>query len=495
MATSSGLVFTLTLLATCVLSGFCWDSDDFELFDLVEEVNANFYEVLEIDQSATTSEVRKAYRRASLLYHPDKNDAENAEEKFRQIVAIYEVLKDAQKREKYNQVLVEGLPDWRQPVYYYRRARKMGLYELAMVLAVIITIGQYFVAWGIYIERRLVLEEVLSTKKKKEKKKKKQVTSETDVVEEEELQSIPFPRVLDLWPFQLSVFLFYSVYNLPDTVKEWQEERKRRKEEAEEEERARALELEAEPEEVTRKPKKRAPTELPEYSNEMYASVQSSMNRTSSQADVKEKPNSQLKKGEWTDEELVFLSKAVNKFPGGTPQRWEKIADMVGRSVSEVTAKVKGTKGSYSVNVSSTVQSSGYHADSSGLIKDEIISQQDNSTREFEVDNKANQEVRRRQQPTKVPKTGESSEKSKTVSVPRTAAVPDGAEDAAAWTQNQQTIFEWALKQYPKGTDKRWDRVSEHIPGKTKEDCVARFKLLAELISKKKKMVQGGQER
>ena len=36
------------------------------------------------------------------------------------------------------------------------------------------------------------------------------------------------------------------------------------------------------------------------------------------------------------------------------------------------------------------------------------------------------------------------------------------------WTQNQQTIFEWALKQYPKGTEARWDKVADHIPGKSK---------------------------
>lgn len=43
-----------------------------------------------------------------------------------------------------------------------------------------------------------------------------------------------------------------------------------------------------------------------------------------------------LQGGEWSEEELVLLAKAVNKFPGGTPKRWEKIADMVGRSVDDV---------------------------------------------------------------------------------------------------------------------------------------------------------------
>lgn len=37
-----------------------------------------------------------------------------------------------------------------------------------------------------------------------------------------------------------------------------------------------------------------------------------------------------------------------------------------------------------------------------------------------------------------------------------------------SWTQNQQMILEWALKQYPKGTDQRWEKIAEHIPGKTK---------------------------
>ena len=39
---------------------------------------------------------------------------------------------------------------------------------------------------------------------------------------------------------------------------------------------------------------------------------------------------------DWTDADLALLSKAMAKLPGGTPHRWEKIAEMVGRSVNEV---------------------------------------------------------------------------------------------------------------------------------------------------------------
>ncbi|ESO87959.1 hypothetical protein LOTGIDRAFT_126898, partial [Lottia gigantea] len=54
------------------------------------------------------------------------------------------------------------------------------------------------------------------------------------------------------------------------------------------------------------------------------------------------------------------------------------------------------------------------------------------------------------------------------------------------WTQNQQMIFEWALRQYPKGIEQRWEKIAKHLPGKSKEDCIIRFKHLAELVKKKK---------
>ncbi|KAK3108960.1 hypothetical protein FSP39_019800 [Pinctada imbricata] len=60
------------------------------------------------------------------------------------------------------------------------------------------------------------------------------------------------------------------------------------------------------------------------------------------------------------------------------------------------------------------------------------------------------------------------------------------SDESDGWNKNQQTILEWALRQYPKGTDQRWEKISEHIPGKNKDDCVARYKFLAELVKKKK---------
>lgn len=54
-----------------------------------------------LPQDATAAEIRRAFRALSIVLHPDKNDAEDANVQFRNLVSVYEVLKDSSKREKY----------------------------------------------------------------------------------------------------------------------------------------------------------------------------------------------------------------------------------------------------------------------------------------------------------------------------------------------------------------------------------------------------------
>lgn len=51
-------------------------------------------------QDAKSAEIRKAFRSLSLVLHPDKNSAPDADVQFRNLVSVYEVLKDSSKREK-----------------------------------------------------------------------------------------------------------------------------------------------------------------------------------------------------------------------------------------------------------------------------------------------------------------------------------------------------------------------------------------------------------
>jgi DnaJ-class molecular chaperone len=69
----------------------------------------DFYKLLGISRDATHKEVKKAYRQKSLEFHPDKNKAEGAAEKFAEINRAYEVLSDEEKRKIYDTHGEEGL--------------------------------------------------------------------------------------------------------------------------------------------------------------------------------------------------------------------------------------------------------------------------------------------------------------------------------------------------------------------------------------------------
>lgn len=65
--------------------------------------NRDFYKILNIKKSATTNEVKKAYRKLAKELHPDKNkDDPNASEKFSDLSSAYEVLSDEDKRKLYD---------------------------------------------------------------------------------------------------------------------------------------------------------------------------------------------------------------------------------------------------------------------------------------------------------------------------------------------------------------------------------------------------------
>ena len=69
----------------------------------------DYYGVLGVAKDASEDEIKKAYRKMALRFHPDKNKESDAEEKFKEIGEAYEVLSDKDKREVYDRYGEEGL--------------------------------------------------------------------------------------------------------------------------------------------------------------------------------------------------------------------------------------------------------------------------------------------------------------------------------------------------------------------------------------------------
>lgn len=144
--------------------------------------------------------------------------------------------------------------------------------------------------------------------------------------------------------------------------------------------------------------------------------------------------------GFWTDEDLIELTRLTKKYPNGTLSRWEVIAEHMNRSVHEVTFQAARLKEpSYRPTTDSVA---------------ETIVQ-------------------------------EATKKAKKV-VPSVAEEKPTASDVV-WTQEQQKLLETAIVKYPKTTaGDRWQKIANSVPGRTKEECLTRYKYLVQKVKEQK---------
>ncbi|XP_008828983.1 dnaJ homolog subfamily C member 2 isoform X1 [Nannospalax galili] len=154
----------------------------------------------------------------------------------------------------------------------------------------------------------------------------------------------------------------------------------------------------------------------------------------------------------WSEDDLQLLIKAVNLFPAGTNSRWEVIANYMNlhsssgikRTAKDVISKAK------SLQKLDPHQKDDINKKAFDKFKKEhgVVPQADNAT------------------------------PSERFEGPCTDFTP--------WTTEEQKLLEQALKTYPVNTPERWEKIAEAVPGRTKKDCMKRYKELVEMVKAKK---------
>ena len=178
---------------------------------------------------------------------------------------------------------------------------------------------------------------------------------------------------------------------------------------------------------------------VPEMASNRNAPVVSYLTINSASTENSQSSDSGNSTRPWSDEEKQLLCKTIVRFPPGTPRRWEKIADVVGRHVSQVTDMAK--------QIQNTVGST------NNIYQDNLSAYSPTVTIDENI-------ITQRQQ----------------------------SETNLDWSQHDQHLLECALKTIPKDTAgvDRWEQIARCIPGKTRDECLARYRHIVQLIKAKK---------
>ncbi|GBG70407.1 hypothetical protein CBR_g6535 [Chara braunii] len=120
------------------------------------------YEVLKVKQTATPAEIKKAYYKLSLQYHPDKNKDPDAQKIFAKIATAYEILWNEKTRADYDYFLAHPDEVFYNTMQYYRRyvGHQADVRAVAIGFLLVLSAVQYAAAWGHY---RSVIEAAKQT--------------------------------------------------------------------------------------------------------------------------------------------------------------------------------------------------------------------------------------------------------------------------------------------------------------------------------------------
>jgi curved DNA-binding protein CbpA len=201
-----------------------WEQLDYDIFDLVDDVkreygeNATFYSVLGLEKSATLTDIIKAHRKLSLSLHPDKNPTEEAKRKYVILTSITDILKDSEKRERYEFFLKNGVPVWRGTGYYYKRHRP-GIGTVMIMLTISSSIIHYLLMYVDWWRGKSRWESAQLELRKRSKKQIIYVIQGYPVTTEGDWPK-PKPKITHIFTLAIPLWILGQLFYRPKQEKE-----------------------------------------------------------------------------------------------------------------------------------------------------------------------------------------------------------------------------------------------------------------------------------
>jgi DnaJ family protein C protein 2 len=216
----------------------------------------------------------------------------------------------------------------------------------------------------------------------------------------------------------------------------------------------------------------------------------------------------------WTDDELGLLAQGIARYPGGTPNRWRLIADLVNQKADRGTNKTKGRSVQEIITKVGEIKGVGEKSGVQGMVVEDhkksgklqklnaggpiggisLRTQVADLVPVVEEPASNGHASSAAPKPKAQPKAQQGEKAAAAATTTTTTAAPESASEKAAaataspadWSQDQQKKLEAALKKFPASLGvQRWESIAAAVPGMTKKDCVERYKyIVAQLRGK-----------
>eukprot|EP01024_Parvocaulis_polyphysoides_P048263 TRINITY_DN458_c0_g1_i1.p1 TRINITY_DN458_c0_g1~~TRINITY_DN458_c0_g1_i1.p1 ORF type:complete len:669 (-),score=172.32 TRINITY_DN458_c0_g1_i1:221-2197(-) len=207
--------------------------------------------------------------------------------------------------------------------------------------------------------------------------------------------------------------------------------------------------------------------------------------------------------GEWNEEELRLLDKALVKFPQGTAKRWEQVTAYVRtRTQDEVLLMVKWCQGASSRRYQNQQDWRANRKGGKGIKQDNTseLSKRDEALTDVQI----NTSQSNGNAPSSSSMSNDNAVASSSQSNTNGNAAPSSSKDAGngaaahsengnalkgtegEWSKDQQLAFVQALKSVGKDEEDRWTKIAGLVPGKSKVDCMKKFKEMRDSFRQKK---------